>query len=125
MKVIYDSKTGNVERFVKKLPFPCFSVKEVDKLDEPFILITFTTGIGQCPDTSLNFLEVNGEHLKGVIGSGNRVWGKRFCAAADIISAEYNVPVLYKFELSGDNHDVETVVKEVNKCQDGLNLTTK
>lgn len=114
MKVIYDSKTGNVERFVKKLPFPCFSVKEVDRLDEPFILITFTTGMGQCPDTSLNFLEVNGEHLKGVISSGNKVWGRMFGAAADIISAEYNVPVLYKFELSGDNHDVDMVIKEVN-----------
>lgn len=114
MKVIYDSKTGNVERFVKKLPFPCFSVKEVDKLDEPFILITFTTGFGQVPSTSFNFLEVNGEHLKGVISSGNKVWGKMFGKAADIISERYNVPVLYKFELSGDNHDVDVVIKEVN-----------
>jgi protein involved in ribonucleotide reduction len=124
VKVIYDSKTGNVERFVNKLPFPCFSVKEIHKLDEPFILITFTTGFGQCPDTSLNFLEDNKSYLKGVISSGNRVWGKMFGAAADIISAKYNVPVLYKFELSGDEVDVENVkqvIKEVNKCQNGLN----
>lgn len=114
MKVIYDSKTGNVERFVKKLPFPCFSVKEVDKLDEPFVLITFTTGMGQCPDTSLNFLKVNGGHLKGVISSGNLVWGCNYGKAADIISAKYDVPVLYKFELSGDSHDVDMVIKEVN-----------
>lgn len=125
MKVIYDSKTGNVERFVKKLPFPCFSVKEVDKLDEPFVLITFTTGFGQVPSTSLNFIENNKSYLKGVISSGNKVWGKMFGKAADTISAEYNVPVLYKFELSGDSHDLDMVIKEVNKCQDGLNLTTK
>ncbi|AXY83262.1 flavodoxin [Bacillus phage v_B-Bak10] len=115
MKVIYDSKTGNVERFVKKLPFPCFSVKEIHKLDEPFVFITFTTGIGQVPSTSLNFLEVNKNYLKGVISSGNKVWGQNYGKAADIISAKYDVPVLCKFELSGDNHDVDVVIKEVNK----------
>lgn len=117
MIIVYDSKTGNVKRFVSKLPFLCFSVNDIDKVEEEYILITFTTGIGQCPDSTINFMERNENHklCKGVISSGNVVWGRRFGAAADIVSAEYNIPVLYKFELSGDNHDVETVKQEVNK----------
>lgn len=117
MKVIFDSKTGNVEHFVKKLPFPCFSVKEVDKLDEPFVLITFTTGMGQVPSTTINFLEENENHklMLGVSSSGNRVWGKSYGIAANVISEKYKKPIISKFELSGDNYDVEYFIKKVGE----------
>lgn len=116
MIIIYDSKTGNVKRFVNKLSFPCFSVNKIDKVEDEYVLITFTTGIGQCPESTLNFMErnENSKLCKGVISSGNKVWGNRFGAAADIISAKYNVPVLCKFELSGDSHDVKKVKEVIN-----------
>ena len=46
MLVVYDSKTGNVKRFVKKLNMKAVSVDERTEVDEPFVLITYTTGFG-------------------------------------------------------------------------------
>lgn len=59
MIVIYDSKTGNVDRFVKKLNLECYKVVPQLKVNKPFVLITYTTGFGQAPNTTLEFLESN------------------------------------------------------------------
>lgn len=75
-------------------------------VDEPFVLVTFTTGFGLIPETTNLFLELNGNFLTGVASSGNRNW-KSFAKAADTISEIYGVPVIHRFELSGTNRDVE------------------
>lgn len=114
MLVAFDSRTGNVRRFVDKLPFPAVRIDEDMTLDEPFVLVTYTTGFGQAPDKVLRFLKKNGRRLKGVAASGNRNWGTNFAASADVIADMYGVPVLTKFELSGTARDVETFVKGVS-----------
>jgi protein involved in ribonucleotide reduction len=50
----------------------------------------------------------------GVSASGNRNWGDRFGASADLIARLYNVPVLSKFELSGTSKDIEIFKREVS-----------
>ncbi|MEH6848139.1 class Ib ribonucleoside-diphosphate reductase assembly flavoprotein NrdI [Bacillus thuringiensis] len=116
MIVVYDSKTNNVQRFVNKLGLPSFKIHEGLIIDEPYVLITYTTGIGKTPESVCEFLskrEEHGKHLKGVCGSGNMNWGGMFCAAADNISRDYGVKVLHKFEMSGLQSDVEKVREEV------------
>ncbi|WP_372635701.1 class Ib ribonucleoside-diphosphate reductase assembly flavoprotein NrdI [Cohnella sp.] len=113
MMIAYDSKTGNVRRFVEKLKLPSVQIEESMDLDQPFVLITYTTGFGQVPDRVASFLKKNHRKLRGVSASGNRNWGNGFALSADRIAEMYGVPVISKFELSGTTKDVERFVQEV------------
>ncbi|CAM3551485.1 MULTISPECIES: class Ib ribonucleoside-diphosphate reductase assembly flavoprotein NrdI [Brevibacillus] len=109
MILAFDSKTGNVRRFVNKLnlDMPTVQIQEDLLLEEPFILVTYTTGFGQVPDKVQTFLKQNHSWMRGVAASGNRNWGTSFAKSADTISSAYHVPLLAKFELSGTMHDLE------------------
>ncbi|MGD8188951.1 class Ib ribonucleoside-diphosphate reductase assembly flavoprotein NrdI [Brevibacillus ginsengisoli] len=113
MLIAYDSKTGNVKRFMSKLNMRSVPINSELIVDEPFILVTYTTGFGQVPDSSQRFLKRNARMLRGVSASGNRNWGDNFAKSAETIANQYHIPVISKFELSGTNQDVEYFVKEV------------
>jgi len=113
MLIAYDSKTGNVRRFINKLKLPSIQIEESLHIDQSFILVTYTTGFGQVPDKVMSFLKRNHEKLRGVSASGNRNWGDGFALSADRIAEMYGVPVISKFELSGTTRDVEKFVQEV------------
>jgi len=59
------------------------------------------------------FLIKNHQYMKGVIGSGNKNWGSSYCGSAETISKQYGVPLIHKFELSGNQKDVEKIKQEV------------
>ncbi|MBO8156903.1 MAG: class Ib ribonucleoside-diphosphate reductase assembly flavoprotein NrdI [Bacillaceae bacterium] len=108
MLIIYDTRTYNVERFVHKLRgFRCQKIQEGLTVKEPFVLVSYTTGFGQVPETTDQFLKNNFHYLVGVAASGNRVWGSNFGKCADRIASQYHVPVIHKFELAGTNRDIE------------------
>lgn len=117
MIIVYDSKTNNVQRFVDKInTHNCIDLNKISiKLNKPFILITYTTGFGEVPESTIKFLEGNKYFLKGVISSGNKNWGLNYGKAADLISEKYNVPLIHKFELSGTLKDLELIIQEVNR----------
>lgn len=117
MYIYYDSKTGNVERFVQKMKKlrPEWNYVKIDpylQIENEGHFLTFTTKIGQIPETTFNFLKngKNKEYLKSVSSSGNRNWGVHFAEAANKIEKEYNIPLLMKFELSGTNTEVENYI---------------
>lgn len=113
MLIVYDSLTGNVERFVRKVTTNSVKISQGLIVDEPFILVTYTFGFGGVPDSTANFLENNYKQLMGVASSGNRVWGSNFARAGDTISNQYLVPTILKFELGGTNKDIEVFMREV------------
>lgn len=116
--VAYDSRTGNVKRFVSKLDMDSIQITEDSVINEPFVLITFTTGFGQVPPKTAKFLERNHRNLIAVSASGNKNWGDSFAKSADIISESFGVPVILKFELSGTPNDVvffKERVQEIGK----------
>ncbi|WP_150271350.1 class Ib ribonucleoside-diphosphate reductase assembly flavoprotein NrdI [Paenibacillus tepidiphilus] len=115
MLIVYDSKTGNVKRFISKLNLPAVQIEEQMTIDEPYVLVTYTTGFGEIPERVSSFLQDNAKHLLGVSASGNRNWGERFALSADIIADLYQVPVISKFELSGTKTDVERFEREVSR----------
>ena len=92
MLIAYDSKTGNVRRFIAKLQMPAVQIEEAMTMDEPFVLVTYTTGFGQIPPKVASFLESNSSRLQGVAASGNRNWGDGFAKSADPISDLYMCP---------------------------------
>lgn len=117
MMILYDSLTGNVARFAKKLPRVTTKIGNDTRVDEDFILITFTTGLGKIPDTTKVFLEANKQYLKGIASSGNKNFGRYFAVAADEIARVHNVPIISKFELSGTPTDVNRFMKGLNEIE--------
>ncbi|MFL1672654.1 class Ib ribonucleoside-diphosphate reductase assembly flavoprotein NrdI [Paenibacillus dendritiformis] len=115
MLILFDSKTGNVQRFVNKLGLDAIKIHSDLLVDESFILITYTTKKGEVPASTSIFLEKNHAFLKGVSSSGNKNWGLLFAVAADHIANQYHVPIISKFELSGTKKDVENFLLEVAK----------
>ncbi|WP_058304239.1 class Ib ribonucleoside-diphosphate reductase assembly flavoprotein NrdI [Gorillibacterium timonense] len=115
MVVVFDSKTGNVKRFVQKLKLPAIQIHDSLKLEEPYVLVTYTTGFGQVPERVSAFLRENHDLLLGVAASGNRNWGDKFARSADLIAEKYEVPVIGKFELSGTMGDAERFRMEVSR----------
>lgn len=110
--------TGNVKRFIQKTGLEATQItKESIKVNKPFVLVTYTIGIGQVPPIVADFLDENNEYLVGVAVSGNRIWGTNFGKAGDIISKEFNIPLLLKFELSGLESDIQKFKEEYdNLC---------
>ncbi|MDR0484996.1 MAG: class Ib ribonucleoside-diphosphate reductase assembly flavoprotein NrdI [Alphaproteobacteria bacterium] len=109
MLIVYASKTGNIIKFLKKS-----NVSNIFKIEtgsevisENFVLITYTTGIGELPLEVATFLKNNHKNMIGVIGSGNKNWGGSFCNATNIIQKTYKTPILLTFEMAGNKHDIE------------------
>lgn len=121
MLVVYDSMTGNVERFIKKLGHDkCIKIEEGLKVNEPFVLITYTIFFGQTPKKTGDFLEDNSEHLLAVASSGDQNWGMAFAKAADNISEKYNVPILHKFQKAGTEKDMAKIKKGLEELSEIL-----
>lgn len=111
MKIVYASRTGNVKAIISKLEFNDAIRIETgnEYVEEEFILFTYTDGYGEVPSEVVDFLENNYELLRGVVASGDTAYGEAFCAAADVISEEHNVPVLYKVERDGSDEDIKNI----------------
>lgn len=109
--VVYLSKLGNIDKFVKKL-----NTSNVIKIEEnlvvrrPYFLVIATWNFGEVQIEVKKFLsnKTNAKNLMGVAGSGNTNWGRNFAIAADKVSQKFNVPILHKFNLQGNIYDVES-----------------
>ena len=120
MFVYYDSKTGNVQRFIDKIKkerqeWSFVKISSDMEISENGHLVTFTTNFGEIPDTTEKFLENenNRKYIKSVSSSGNMNWGTLFGKAADKIEETYGIPVLMKFELSGTHVQVEYFINSI------------
>jgi len=114
MKIVYASRTGNVEYLMSKLQIENTAIRIDDGTEvigEDFILFTYTDGMGDIPFEVDSFMQSgdNKDHIKGVICSGDKNYGDCYCGAGDKISEEFNVPCLYKFENDGTDEDVEEI----------------
>ena len=129
--VYFSSTSGNTERFVDSLGIRSVRIPLSMKVDtlvinEPYVLISPTyanyDGSNAVPKQVIRFLneEQNRKTLKGVIGSGNRNFGENFGLAGQIIAKKCNVPLLYRFELSGTQDDIRNVKQGMEKLWNSL-----
>lgn len=120
MIVFFSAKSGNTARFVDKLDLPALRIpyRADDPLpvpDAPYILITPTYGSGlirgAIPDRVVEFLDVpgNARLMRGVVGSGNTNFGAGYTRAATLLSRQFDIPVLHRFELLGLPSDIDEV----------------
>lgn len=120
MLVAYSSMTGNVKRFVNQLPFPTVDFRQVERIDQPYVLVTYTFHFGKAPaevDAFLKRHPQNRKYLTSVAASGNRNWGSNFAKAADEIASKYHVPILHKFELAGTQEDIQIMIRKVREIE--------
>ena len=119
--IYYDSKTGNVERFINKIRplknWIFIKINEETVAENKGHLVTFTTNLGEVSKTTEKFLLKNNKKMLSVSSSGNMNWGKLYALAADKISEHYNIPVILKFELAGLNSEVETFIRKVEEIR--------
>ena len=120
MFVYYDSKTGNVQRFIDKIKkerpeWEFVKITYDMEISEKGHLVTFTTNFGETPSTTEKFLENenNRKCIESVCSSGNMNWGTLFGKAADNIEEKYGIPILMKFELSGTHVQVEYFINNI------------
>lgn len=84
-------------------------------MDEPYIIVTPTTGFGNVPATVDAFIRYNRDEIRGVAVSGNVNWGRNYGKAGEKIAEEYGVPLLLRFELSGTDEDISKFKTEVER----------
>ena len=120
--IAYDSRTGNVDRFIKKMKkevedrnndrfkWKFYKIEEDLTIDEDFHFITYTTNFGEVPIKTKIFVGKNYEKMQSVSSSGNMNWGTMYARAANRIRKDYDIPILMKFELSGTRDDVEKII---------------
>lgn len=124
--VYFSSTSGNTERFIdslgsRSIRIPLTMKVDIPIINEPYVLITPTyandDGSNAVPKQVIRFLNEgqNRKTLKGVIGSGNRNFGENFGLAARVIAKKCNVPLLYRFELSGTTDDIINVKQGMEK----------
>ncbi|KFC32396.1 class Ib ribonucleoside-diphosphate reductase assembly flavoprotein NrdI [Bacillus subtilis] len=117
MIITYESKTGNVRRFVKalqqELDIEAIEITDDTIITQKFIHITYTIGFGEVPERTLNFIKKYKNKIRGVVVSGNKVWGDNYGLAGDKLSAKFHIPLLLKFELSGTKQDLQKLIQEV------------
>ncbi len=118
MKIVYFSVTGQTRRFVKKLALPAYEIQPTNpfvEIHEPYLLIVPTYDV-EITEVVNDFIEYknNRQHLFGVAGGGNRNFADLFIYTAKDISRDYQVPLIFAFEFSGTNEDVENFKKVVS-----------
>lgn len=124
--VYYSSASGNTARFVARLGLPASRIPtsprdDMPGPDRPYVLIcpTFADGEGRgaVPKQVIRFLNDPGRRalLRGVIATGNRNFGATYALAGKVISDKCNIPVLYRFELAGNDLDVSRVKAGLNQ----------
>ena len=116
--IIYATRTGNVKHIVSEVQkldasIPCVSLRDVKSpIQEPFLLITYTDGLGAAPPVVLTFLSQNSQHCKGAIASGNSNFGHyNFGRAIDVINEQFGIPALHKIDLRGSHKDFQFIVQ--------------
>jgi len=115
--IYYDSKTGNVERFVNRLKLHRnWNIQKIGGDFKPLHaghLITYTTGFGEVPPVTQHFLEENRGVIKSISSSGNKNWGPNYALAAKKIGDQFKLPVLMQFELSGTMADIQRFIDKI------------
>jgi len=108
--IAYASRTGNVRYILSQLQLPGIEIGEDTMIGEPFLLLTYTDGLGDVPPIVQRFMDRNGKYCRGVAVSGNRNFGHyNFCRAGDTLAAQWNIPLVRKIELRGFPSDYEAI----------------
>lgn len=126
MIIYYDSRTGNVYRFINKLKkifvehneaVEFIKLDDYVNADKEGHLITYTDGFGEMPKVTEKFLDrnTNSSKILSVSSSGNMNWGENYARASALIAKKYAIPIVMNFELSGTHSDALNYYSRINE----------
>lgn len=118
MKLVFFSLTGQTRRFINKCGFESYELDTSNpfyEMNEDYLLIVPTYD-AEVTEVVNDFIEykTNQKHLLGVAGGGNLNFGTLFVFTAKDIARDYDVPLVFSFEFSGTDEDVNNFKKVVN-----------
>lgn len=124
--VVYDSRGGTTrhaaEHVAKLLGVPSFDVKHKETIDalyhyEAFIFFTYTDMLGKLSKRTRRFLfdSPHAKRMKGVVANGSSDFIPKgvFGVAGDIISNQYQVPLIRKLDKGGTERDLREIQEKV------------
>ena len=126
MLVYFSSTSENTKRFVEKTGIEGVRIPlhwDSDHpllVNEPYLMVVPSYGAGRnadaIPKQMIKFLNIkeNRELLVGVIGSGNRNYGYKYCLGAYKVAEKCGVDVLHTYEILGLQEDVAKI-QELHK----------
>jgi len=108
--IAFASRTGNIRYIVSRLRLPAVEIDAGTTVEEPYLLFTYTDGLGEVPELIKRFLERNGAYCRGVIVSGNSNFGRRaFGGAGEKIATQWRIPLVRKVDMRGFPEDYEAI----------------
>lgn len=115
--IVYTSRTGNIRHIVSNLELPSCELTNKLITNYPYFLFIYTDGLGDIPKHVTEFLSIveNQLNIKGVIVSGNTNFGETFCKPAEIISDRFNISIIRKIDLRGNDEDLFEIRKQYEK----------
>ena len=124
--VYFSSASENTKRFVEKLDSSAFRIplrpsEDPFVVSKEYVLVMPTYGGSRegkhVPKQVQEFFKIqkNRRLLKAVIGTGNTNFGDTYCRGAEIVSAKFGVPLLYRVEIMGTPYDVEQVKERLGQ----------
>ncbi len=127
----YSSASGLVRSFAERLGRPVFNLADREhrqsEVDGPWVLLTpsYKTGNDSndtIPEGVRRFLrsDHNRRLMVGVMGSGNRNFGRHYQMAARLIAERSHRPILFEFELAGTPWDVEECRRILEELDEAL-----
>lgn len=135
--VYFSNVSENTHRFITRLTHeadqanqPISSTRlpiqgEQPVITEDYILIAPSYGTdknGHVPPQVKKFL-ANADsrhHCVGVIGAGNINFGDEFAVSGDVLAHKLQVPLLYKFELSGFHKDTRMLLRLIELDREAI-----
>jgi protein involved in ribonucleotide reduction len=109
--------TGNVRDFVDRVGMDSLELNPADPFEEvnEDYIIVIPSYVGMIDDEVIDFVDYkdNLKHLVGFASSGNLNFNDLYCVNAKALSKKYNKPIIFTFEYSGTDRDVENFIKEV------------
>lgn len=119
MQIVYLSVVGNVRRFVEKLGMDSLEIDHMNPLieinrDSVIIVPTYSDMITDIVSEFVNYKD-NRSYIKGVVGSGDKNFNHAYIFSAKDIAKRHNIPLIFHFEKSGTDEDIENFNKEVRK----------
>lgn len=124
--VFFSSRSGNTAKFVARLGMdalriPVSADEPMPLPDQPYVLITPSyadgEGRGAVHPQVVRFLNDPARRalIRGVIASGNRNFGQFYALAGRRVADKLNVPLLYRFELAGNDEDIALVTQGLHR----------
>jgi protein involved in ribonucleotide reduction len=119
MLLVYMTLTGNVRDFVDRVGMDSLELNPADpfkEVNEDYIVIV-PSYVGYIDDDVSDFIDYkdNYKYLKGFAASGNRNFNDDYCVNGKFLSTKYRKPLMFTFEYTGTDQDIEKFKKEVDK----------